>query len=116
MNICFEGIGEVTATFRVKEGEKPAAGQAVTLTGSGEVGLGTDGAALCGVAVGVDEDGCAAVQVGGMCRVGYSGAAPAAGWTGIAVDGAGKIKAAESGVKCMVAAVDAGNKTAVIKL
>ena len=116
MNICFEGIGEVVATFRVEDGAELSAGQAVALVGSGEVGMGADGDALCGVVVHAEEDGCAAVQVAGMRKVGFTGTAPAIGWTGIAVDGTGKIKADEGGVKRMVAAVDTVDGTAVIKL
>ena len=116
MNICFEGIGEVVATFCVEDGAELTAGQAVALVGDGEVGMGADGDVLCGVVIHAEEDGCAAVQVGGMCKVNYAGAAPAIGWTGIAVDGTGKIKTAEDGVKCMVISVDAEAGTAVIKL
>ena len=116
MNICFEGIGEVVATFRVEDGTELNAGQAVALVGSGEVGMGSEGDALCGVVVNAEEDGCAAVQVDGMCKVGFVGTAPAIGWTGIAVDGTGKIKAAEGGMKCMVAMVDVEAGTAIIKL
>ena len=116
MNICFEGIGEVVATFCVKEDNELKAGQAVALVGSGEVGMGADGDALCGVGACAEKDGCAAVQIGGMCKVSFEGTAPAIGWTGISVDGTGKIKAAEGGMKCMVAMVDAASGTAIIKL
>ena len=116
MNICFEGIGEAVATFCVEDGTELTAGQAVALVGNGEVGMGADGDALCGVVVHAEKDGCAAVQVDGMCKVGFTGVAPAIGWTGIAVDGTGKVKAAEGGMKCMVIAVDTEDGTAVIKL
>ena len=50
MDICFEGVGQVAATFQAADGAvKP--GQAVTLTAGSTVGLGTAGAALCGVAL-----------------------------------------------------------------
>ena len=116
MNICFEGIGEVAATFCVEDGIELTAGQAVTLVGDSEVGMGTDGDALSGVVIHAEKDGCAAVQVGGMCKVKFTDAAPAIGWTGIAVDGTGKVKVAEGGMKCMVISVDAEAGTAVIKL
>ncbi len=50
MDICFEGIGQTAATFRAESGIGP--GMAVTLTGSGTVGLGEDGDPPCGVALG----------------------------------------------------------------
>ena len=116
MNICFEGIGEVAATFCVEEGTELTAGQAVTLVSDGTVGLGADGGALCGVVICAEEDGCAAVQVSGMGKAGYTGTAPVIGWNVLAVDGAGKIKTGETGVNCMVVSVDTEAKTAVIKL
>lgn len=116
MNICFEGIGEVAATFCMEEGAELTAGQAVTLVSGGTVGLGADGNALCGVVICAEEDGCAAVQVGGMGKVGYTGTAPAIGWNTLAVDGTGKVKTGENGMSCMVISVDAEENTAVIKL
>ena len=44
MDICFEGVGQAVATFQV-DGEGVRPGMAVTLTNSGTVGLGSDGAA-----------------------------------------------------------------------
>ena len=90
MDICFEGVGQVAATFQAADGAvKP--GQAVTLTAGSTVGLGTAGAALCGVALSGVRGGAAAVQIGGA-------------------------KTAEDGVKYLVLSVDTDGKTAVIKL
>ena len=118
MNISFDGIGEVIATFAVEAEAELAPGDAVVITGDGEVGLGSDGGQICGVVVSVAEDGCAGVQIDGLVRVNYSGSsAPTVGWDLISTDGAGNIKAAESGgVSCMVVSVDEQAKTAVIKL
>ena len=116
MNICFEGIGEVVATFCVEDGNELTVGQAVTLVGNGEVGMGAEGDALCGVVANAEEDGCAAIQMCGVCKVNFTGTAPTIGWAGIAVDGTGKIKTAENGMKCMVIAVDTENNAAIIKL
>ena len=51
MEISFAGIGQVAATFAVTQTEeKPLAiGQAVALTAADTVGLGSAGAAPCGV-------------------------------------------------------------------
>ena len=116
MDICFEGIGQTAATFRAESGIGP--GMAVTLTGSGTVGLGEDGDPPCGVALGGARGGAAAVQIGGAAKVSYSGsAAPEAGWQNLACDGMGGVTAVSTGgLSCLVLAVDAAAKTAVVKL
>ena len=110
MDICFEGVGQAVATFQV-DGEGVRPGMAVTLTNSGTVGLGSDGAAPCGVVLSGVRGGAAAVQIGGAVKV-----APETGWQELACDGAGGVKCAAGGLKCLVLAVDEGEKTAVIKL
>ena len=118
MSMCFDGIGEVVATFQVEDGAELTAGNAVVITGNGEVGLGADGDKLCGIVLHMEEDGYASVQIGGLVETGYSdAAAPVAGWGMLCVDGAGKIKSVDSdGVDCMVISVDENAMTAVIKL
>ena len=118
MNISFDGIGEVIATFAVEADAELAPGDAVVITGDGEVGLGSDGGQICGVAVTVAQDGYAGVQIGGLARVRYSGTvAPAVGWDLLSTDGAGGVKApATGGAACLVVSVDEEAETAVIKL
>ena len=77
MDICFEGVGQVAATFQVEGEVQP--GMTVTLTKSGCVGKGTDGKPPCGVVLGGVRCGSAAVQIGGTVKVGYTGAVPTAG-------------------------------------
>lgn len=113
MDICFEGVGQVAATFRV-EGENVRTGMAVSLTGDGTVGLGSDGDAVCGVLLGSVRGGAAAVQIGGVAQVDYSGTAPKVGWQELACDGNGGVKTKAGGAKCLVLAVD--EKSAVVKL
>lgn len=118
MDICFEGVGQVAATFKVDGGELQP-GMAVALTGSGTVGLGADGDTPCGVLLGGVRSGAAAVQIGGVAKVGYTGTAPAAGWQELACDGKGGVKASAKsggGLKCLVLDVDEDGMTAVIKL
>ena len=102
MDICFEGIGQIAATFRTDGEVLP--GMAVALTKEGAVGIGADGAA--------------AVQIGGAAKVGYSGSdAPEPGWQGLACDGQGGVKAVSTGgLKCLVLAADTQDKTIVVKL
>ena len=116
MNICFEGIGQTAATFRVEDdGLRP--GMAAALTACGTVGLGSDGDLPCGVVLGGVRGGAAAVQIAGAAKVGYSGTAPEAGWQGLALDGKGGVKtAATGGLNCLVLAVDEDEKSVVIKL
>ena len=117
MDICFEGVGQVAATFRVENKENVQAGMAVTLKDSGTVGLGANGSAMCGVLLGSVRGGAAAVQIGGVAKVGYSSGKPEVGWQGLACDGQGKVTTGgESGMKCLVLAVDEDEKTVVVKL
>ena len=114
MEISFEGIGQVAATFAVDGAVEP--GMAVALTGDSTVGAGEAEALPCGVVLSVRED-MAAVQIAGLAQVGYSGTAPEAGWVSVACDGAGKLKTVTSGgMSCLVVSVDTAAKTAVIKL
>jgi len=114
MEISFEGIGQVAATFAVQDNVE--VGMAVAMTGDGTVGLGKAGDAPCGVVLST-KNGMAAVQVSGMACVGYSGTAPTVGWGMIAGDGTGKIKTATAnGVTCLVVSVNTADSTAVIKL
>ncbi len=124
MDICFEGVGQVAATFQVA-GENVQPGMAVVLTGSGTVGLGADGGLPCGVVLGGVRNGAAAVQIGGAAKVGYTGTAPAVGWQELVCDGEGNVKTVSggegsaktaSGLKYLVLAVDGDEKSAVIKL
>lgn len=134
MDICFEGVGQVAATFQAGGGIQP--GAAVTLTGNGQVGLGSAGSALCGVALGPIRGGAAAVQIGGAAKVAYTGTAPAVGWQELVCDGEGGVKtvakaagngdgaaaaagsteAAAGGVKYLVLAVDEDEGSVVIRL
>ena len=86
MDICFEGVGQVAATFQV-DGENVQPGMAVALTNDGTVGLGADGDLPCGVLLGGVRCGAAAVQIGGAVKAAYTGTAPKAGWQGLALDG-----------------------------
>ncbi len=115
MEICFEGIGQAVATFQTEA--NLAAGQAVTLTGSGAVGLGESGALPCGVTVSAARNGAAAVQIAGAATVNYSGeTAPTVGWCALTCDGQGKLTKAEGGgLTCLVLAVDETAKTVTVK-
>ncbi|HIT32416.1 MAG TPA: hypothetical protein IAC25_06270 [Candidatus Enterenecus stercoripullorum] len=120
MELSFEGIGQVAATFATQEAqeEKLSIGQVVTLTAEGTVGLGTAGAAPCGVILALEKDQKATVQVDGFVQVAYTGdTAPTVGWGSLGVDGNGGVQVASSGGRsCLIVQVDTAAKTAVIKL
>ena len=119
MDICFEGIGQVAATFQVDKEDidsvKP--GMAVILTDDGTVGLSDGDDAPCGVVLGGVRGGAAAVQIGGVAKVNCSDEGLKAGWRELACDDKGGVKIASGdGLNCLVLAVDKTEKTAVIKL
>ena len=120
MEICFEGIGQVVATFRTKD-KTLTAGMAVTLTGNGKVGLGEEESdkPLCGVTVGAVRNGAVAVQIGGVVKVGYAGKETFnVGYVTLTCDGDGGVKTADGtdGARCLVLAVDKEEKTIAVKL
>ena len=114
MDICFEGIGQMVATFATEEAL--TSGMAVAMTGSGKVGLDGEDDLPCGVTVGTVRNGAVAVQIGGVVKVGYSGTKPEVGWRELACDGEGNVKAESGGAKCLVLAVDEGERSVVVKL
>ena len=120
MDICFEGVGQVAATFQVDkedvDGIQP--GMAVTLTKNGTVGLGAVDHAPCGVVLGGVRGGAAAVQIGGAAKVNCSSKGLEVGWKELVCDGDGGVKTATGpdGLKFLVLAVDENENTAVIRL
>ena len=115
MEICFEGVGQVAATFRA-EGNSLKPGMAVCLSDYATVSLGSSGDALCGILLGGVRGGAAAVQIGGVAKVGYSGSAPAAGWQELKCDGQGRVLVSSGGLKCLVLDVNEDEESIVIKL
>lgn len=114
MQVCYEGIGEMVATFQVGAGVK--AGHVVKMSGSGQVDACNVGDRFCGVAL-APVQGYAAVQVGGFARVQYTGQAPAEGFVKLAGDGQGGVKVDEdNGGELLVTAVDESAQIAVIRL
>jgi len=111
MSVSFEGVGQVCATFL---GSDVAEGSVVKLTGNGTVGPCGAGDPFCGAVLCRKDDACT-VQVCGFVTVGYSGTAPAVGWTALCADGNGGVKA--GGDRQMpVADVDTAAKTVTILL
>ena len=108
MKYGFEGIGCWSATFACGSGA--AEGRMVKISGNGQVSACADGDSFAGMADAVSRDGLAcSVTLGGMVTALYTGAAPALGWTALAADGAGGVKAA-AGRSCLVVSVDQAAK------
>ena len=120
MDICVEGIGQMVATFATEEELEP--GMAVTMTGSGEVGLSKEvengDGPLCGVTAGASRNGAVAVQIGGVVKVGCSDDADLkVGWQKLICDGEGGVTTdGADDVSYLVLAVDEDEKTVVVKL
>ena len=89
----FEDIGAVTATFAADQGVEGV--QVVKVTANSTVGACADGDDFCGVAL-EPRKGAAAVQVKGFVTVSCTGSLTL-GWTALAADGKGGVKAAPSG-------------------
>lgn len=64
----FDGIGNVSATFKVASGTTPTVGMAVAFTGDNEVGVGSEGNAIGGIVSHVNGNGLVTVVVKGFAE------------------------------------------------
>ncbi|MGI6028252.1 MAG: hypothetical protein ACOX81_02430 [Candidatus Heteroscillospira sp.] len=112
MNYSFKGIGELSATFGVKDGAELAAGTPVKLGTDGLVTACAKSEGFVGF-VSACRSGCAAVQLRGAAEVSCSGTGIAPGYVKLVADGSGGICSGE-GREYLVLAVD--NGTAAIML
>jgi hypothetical protein len=103
----WEGIAAVYVTFKAAtalasvvtaSGVAAVEGKAVTITGNGEVGFGSDGNKLLGLVDKYESDGYLTVQTGGYATFpGVSGSLPTAG-DFVVVNGSGAVKASTGAV------------------
>ena len=107
MSVSFNGFNKNTATF--KTAEDITAGGAVKISADATVAACSDGENFCGFALD-GEGGYACVQLCGAVTAGYSGTAPALGYSKLAA-AVGGVKAAESGREYLVIAVDTAANT-----
>ena len=105
MNYCYNGIGEISATFGLKDGASIPVGAPVKMTGYGEVAACENGDEFIGF-VESCRGGCVAVQLCGCVEAVYSGAEPAAGYVKLVADGAGGICAGEGREYLVMAAAN----------
>ena len=111
MKVSFEEIGRISASFACTEGQ---AGQVCKIGADSKVVPCLDGDKFCGMVESLRK-GAAAVQLHGFCRLPYTGAAPALGYTALQANGQGGVKAAGT-KEYLVVSVDTVRKTAVIEL
>lgn len=102
MKVCFDGIGQLLATF-LDDGTA-AEGQVCGVTAGATVGGCQAGDRFCGVVCHA-AGGTAAVQLKGYVTVSYTGTAPAVGYAALTADGAGGVCAGGS-VSYLVLDVD----------
>jgi len=109
MKVSYEGIGQWAATFACSGVTE---GQIVKVSGNGTVAACEDGDAFCGAAATVARDGAAcSVALGGLVTAGFSGTAPALGYTALSADGTGGVKCSESGRSYLVVSADTDTVT-----
>lgn len=114
MKLSYEGIGQWAATFACA---KAAEGELVKISENGTVAACGDGEDFCGMVLSVSRGGDAcSVALGGMVTAGYTGGAPALGWSGLAGDGTGGVKASEAGREYLVVDVDTAAQTVTFAL
>ncbi len=114
MQLSYEGIGQWAATFacgQVSEGEL------VKISGNSTVGACGSGESFAGMVVSVSRSGDAcAVALNGLVTAGYTGTAPALGWSVLCGNGSGGVKGAASGRSYLVVDVDTAAETVTFAL
>ena len=114
MKLSYEGSGQWAATFACT---KLAEGELVKVSGNGTVAACGAGDDFCGTVLSVSRGGDAcSVALGGMVTAGYTGTAPALGWSGLAADGSSGVKVAETGREYLVVDVDTAAQTVTFVL
>lgn len=114
MSVSFDEIGQVCVTFA--QGTGVGKDQVCKVSGNGTVSGCGAGDKFCGVAVSTRED-YVGVVVGGFVTASYTGTAPAVGYTALAADGSGGVKAdATNGRQVLVVSVDTEASTVTMYL
>lgn len=104
--VSLEGYGEKMATFVADDSVKK--GVPVTVSGNGTVTAAAAGNNFCGIAHSV-RNGCAAVQLAGFVRIGYTDTVPSYGYQSFVADGSGGIKNGSGGFTALVVELDTAN-------
>lgn len=112
MNVSFDGVGQVCATFLCPDLTGPGV---VKLTAPGTVGPCKAADDFCGAAL-FCRDGACTVQLSGFVTLPYSGAAPAPGWRTLDADGQGGVQNGPDGREYLVVDADETAGTVTIML
>lgn len=112
MNVSFQEIGQVCATFL---GAGVSEGQVCKVAAAGTVRPCAAGDRFCGVVLS-RRGGYAGVALAGFVRVPYTGTAPAVGYTGLSADGSGGVKTDAAGQSYLVVEADTATKTVCLYL
>lgn len=112
MNVSFDGIGHISATFATDSAQ---VGNLCKMAENGKVAPCEDGGAFCGKVESVRK-GFAGVQLHGFTEVSYTGTAPKVGYQILVANGKGGVKVHTSGKDYLVVDVDATANTAMIEL
>lgn len=111
MKVSFEGFGQRAASFYDAETGGCVKGKPVKMTGNCTVGTCGAGDVPAGICLDV-KDGLATVITEGFVTAAYTGTAPAVGYSLLAGDGAGAMKAVTTGGRSyLVLSVDTQAKT-----
>ena len=112
MNVSYEGIGYLAATFPAGS---CVAGQLCKLGVLGMSDKCSDGEAFCGLVEAVEHQR-AAVQIAGFAEVSYTGSAPSRGYAKLSSNGKGGVKVDSAGKEYLVAEIDTDRSVITIKL
>lgn len=102
MKVSFEGLGEMVATFYNKSA---VAGSPCKLSGNGEVAVCAADDRMLGVAINADNE-YAAVTLGGVVTMAYTGTKPTVGFVKLVADGTGGVKAGGDDKYCVLSVED----------
>ncbi len=111
MNLSYQDIAQVCASFQVEMGMSE--GKLCKVTANGTVGTCAKGDAFHGVAHKV-HNGMAAVVLRGFVTVKYAGTAPTLGECALTAASAFEVQVADSGRSCLVVHVDTANQEVTI--
>ena len=103
MNISYEEIGQVLVTCPAEK--SVVRGQVVKMGANGLVAPCANGERICGLAVSVAEDGCAAVQMRGFAQIPCTDSGVKPGFVKLVSNGTGGLRKASSEGACTEALV-----------
>ena len=112
MNVSYEGVGYLAATFPAGS---CVAGQLCKLGTLGMSDKCSEGEAFCGMVEAVEHQR-AAVQIEGFVEVSYTGTAPARGYTKLSSNGKGGVKVDSNGKEYLVAEINTAETKITMKL